>query len=193
MLPGELETLIGLIADREPLSMLEIGVNTGRTAAEILDNVPSLETYQGVDVLPGYRTEKFVQRREVPQAPGHLASHDKRFELVLRARGSLDLQPSELLPADVVFIDGDHSRRCVSLDTALAHAVVKPGGLIIWHDYHDLGTVDVRDVLDEWWKAGEAITHIEGTWLAFKQIPKRQKRVAQINQLHSTEAVPETV
>ena len=35
-------------------------------------------------------------------------------------------------------------------DTALAGAVMRPGGIIMWHDYHDLGTVDVKSVLESY-------------------------------------------
>jgi hypothetical protein len=53
----------------------------------------------------------------------------------------------------------------------LARALVRPGGIIVWHDYHDLGNVDVKDVLDELHRAGDAIYHIENTWLAFERRP----------------------
>jgi hypothetical protein len=76
------------------------------------------------------------------------------------------------LPAcDAVFIDGDHSRAGVLHDTALAKAAVRPGGVIIWHDDHDLGTVDVRLVLDEMHAYGETTAvHVVGTWLAFERL-----------------------
>lgn len=69
-----------------------------------------------------------------------------------------------------MFIDGDHSRAGVEHDTMLARAMVRPGGIIVWHDYHHFGTVDVRDVLDEMWQAGADIVHVEGTWLAYERI-----------------------
>lgn len=166
--PGELEVLVALVRSVNARSVLEIGVNTGRTARALLDNVPSIEHYQGIDVPPGYAFGCAVQKNEVPTNPGHYALGDTRFELILRPRGSFDLMPSELRPADVVFIDGDHSFKAVTWDTLLAHQVVRPGGMIIWHDYHDLGTVDVREVLHGELERGFKIEHVEGTWIAFK-------------------------
>lgn len=170
--PGELEVLVALARSVAARGVLEIGVNTGRTARALLDNVPTIEHYQGVDVPPGYAFGCDVQKHEVPPNPGHYALGDPRFELLLRPRGSLDLSPAELRPCDVVFVDGDHSRDAVIQDTALAEQLVRPGGLIIWHDYHDLGTVDVRDVLHErvspW---GTQLQHVEGTWIVFERVP----------------------
>ncbi len=171
MNPGELEVLLALAGSVQPLGVVEFGVNEGRTAKAILDAFPGIRTYQGIDVLPGYVTTKSVQRGEVPQRPGYLARRDKRFDLVLRANGSLDLGVGDLLACDVAFIDGDHGRVAVEHDTALARQIVRPGGIIIWHDYHDLGTVDVREVLDEFHAAGADIVHVADTWLAFERIP----------------------
>jgi hypothetical protein len=47
---------------------------------------------------------------------------------------------------------------------------VRPGGLVIWHDYHDQDTVEVRDVLHELSDKGHHIIHVEGTWLAYEVI-----------------------
>jgi len=169
---GELETLIALLRPLKPRSIAEFGVNEGRTARAILDNIPGIERYDGVDVLPGYVFEKKVQRGEIPGRPGHLARGDHRFTLLLCKRGTLDLQPRDFFgwPYDAVFIDGDHSRAAVEHDTRLARQLLRPGGLIIWHDYHDLGTVDVRDVLHEMQAQGAALTHVEGTWLVFMTV-----------------------
>lgn len=168
---SELETLIALVRSVRPRGVCEFGVNEGRTARAILDNVLGIETYQGIDVMQGYVTAREVQRREVPQQPGHMAAGDSRFRLLLSPRGSLDLGPQDLAPCDAAFIDGDHGRVAVLHDSALARKIVRPGGIIIWHDYHDLGTVDVRDVLDEMYFAGESIFHVQGTWIAFQYVP----------------------
>jgi len=170
MHPGELETLVSLVDSVRPSVMIEFGVNVGRTARAILDNVASLQRYQGIDVLPSYVPSKVVQRTEVPLDPGRLAKGDRRFELIVRARGSLDLEAMDLAPCEAVFIDGDHGRQAVLHDTELALALTRPGGIIVWHDYHDLGTVDVRDVLHELAGGGLSITHVAGTWLAFHRV-----------------------
>lgn len=169
---GELEVIVALIASVKGDTVMEIGCNEGRTARAVLDNVSGIETYIGVDVPPGYVFAKRVQAKEVPVEPGKWALDDPRFVLMLSERGSFDLIETELPPCDAIFIDGDHGRRAVEHDTALAQQIVKPGGIIIWHDYHDMGTVDVRDVLDEMHTSGSPIQHVAGTWIAFERIPK---------------------
>lgn len=131
--------------------------------------MPGIQQYVGVDVLPGYVTPLPVQRNEVPNQPGHLAAHDDRFYLMLRERGSHDLHAFDLIEYDAVFIDGDHSVRGVIHDTALARNVVRPGGIIIWHDYHDLGTVGVAHALEQYRTQGDQIFHVQDTWLAFER------------------------
>jgi predicted O-methyltransferase YrrM len=167
---GELEVLVALIGSVKPKAVLEFGVNVGRTAKAILDNVQGIESYQGIDVPVGYIAAKKVQRNEVPDEPGFMVQDDNRFELILRPRGSLDLTVADLNPCDAVFIDGDHGAEAVLHDTKLARALVRKGGIIIWHDYHALGTVDVRDVLEKLHKDGAQIKHVENTWVAFEQM-----------------------
>lgn len=167
MNPGELETLATLVARVKPKRMIEFGCNEGRTAKVMLREFP-IQSYVGVDVLPGYQFTCKVQSREVPKDPGHLAMHDHRFQLLLRARGTWDLTPDDLRQADVIFIDGDHSYDAVMHDTILASKVVNPGGLIVWHDYHDRGTVQVKEVLEQLHARGRKIRHVEGTWLAYE-------------------------
>lgn len=170
MNPGELEVLIALVDSVSPRHVIEFGVNVGRTAKAILANVIGIESYTGIDVTEDYIPAKPVQRHEVPARPGELVTSDPRFCLIVRPRGSLDLTAADLEPADACFIDGDHGREAVMHDTALARALTRPGGIIIWHDYHDLGTVDVKAVLDAMRKDGRPMAHVEGTWLAFERV-----------------------
>ena len=168
MNPNELEALCELLRSVNPKIVVEFGINTGRTAKAILREVEGIEKYIGVDVLPGYVTDKKVQRKEVPSHAGVCVKGDKRVELIVTKRGSLGLKTIPY--CDAVFIDGDHGRKGVENDSRLAYDAVRSGGIVVWHDYHDLGTVDVRDVLHDLSAAGHQITHVEGTWLAFERV-----------------------
>lgn len=168
MNPGELEVLVALARSVSAETIVEIGVNEGRTAMLLIENVPTVRRYVGVDVLPGYVPACAVQRQEVPSAPGHYAKSSGKFELVLRPEGSLDLNEYDLPKCDMMFIDGDHGRAAVAHDTALARKIVRPGGVVVWHDYHDLGTVDVRDVLHDMQHDGHKILSVERTWIAYE-------------------------
>lgn len=173
---GELETLCELVRSVKPKTVIEFGINTGRTAKAILREVEGIEKYVGIDVLPGYITEKHVQRREIPTEAGQYVKADPRVELIVKLRGSHDLEAADLPEADVVFIDGDHSRAGVEKDSLLSYQIVRPGGLIIWHDYNDVkdrqgkNAVDVAEVLHEKAAEGHEIKHVEGTWIAFEKL-----------------------
>jgi predicted O-methyltransferase YrrM len=164
----ERSILVMLLNNIEAYVVVEIGVHEGRCAKVMLDNVSSIQRYVGVDVLPGYVTSKFEQRGELPMVPASFVLGDQRFELILRSRGSLDLKAEDLPMCDVMLIDGDHGRAAIVHDTELARRRVRPGGLIIWHDYYIDGNtpLDVVATLEEWGAMGVKIEHIEGTWLA---------------------------
>lgn len=168
--PGELDILIHLVRSVGSRAVVEFGCNNGRTAAAILRNVASVERYVGVDVRPGYSFSCKVQAKEIPALPGELALGDERFELLLRNRGTFDLVADDLPACDVVFIDADHSRPAVLNDRELAKAIVRPGGIIIYHDDNGLEVVDVSKVLDSLAADGADIVHIAGTWLAYEAV-----------------------
>lgn len=162
--------LLDLFESVRPLVIVEFGVNTGRNALAAIRNVRTLERYIGVDVPPGYVPKMLVQRREVPSIPGELARHDSRFELILKPRGTFDLAPGAFPPGvDAVFIDADHSREGVMNDTELARAIVRPGGIIIWHDDNGSPTVEVTATLNDLCAQGAKIEHVAGTWLSFER------------------------
>lgn len=165
----ETALLASLVQSVHPKVMIEIGCQLGRTAKAILTRVPSLEAYIGIDVPFHHKTTLPGQQSEVPLSPG-LYAEDSRFYLLLRETGSQELVPEDLEPCDAVFIDGDHSEAAVLHDSRLARALVRSGGVIVWHDCHN-GSVEVTSALDQLSKEGWLITHIEGTWLAFAYVP----------------------
>jgi predicted O-methyltransferase YrrM len=166
---GELETLVTLFKSVKPLTVIEFGINTGRTAKVLLREISSIEHYIGVDVLPGYQTAMRVQKNEVPSVAGEMVKDDPRVKLIVTANGSHDLTSDDLPECNAVFIDGDHSRAGVMKDTDLARALIRKGGIIIWHDYHDLRTVQVKEVIDEYVSQGYDIKHVKNTWLVFQK------------------------
>lgn len=169
--PGELDVLLHLMESVGARTVVEFGVNTGRNPAAAFRNLPTVQRYIGIDVTPGYETVMPVQRREVPQRPGELVADDPRFELIVKRRGSFDLTPADLPECDVAFIDADHSTLGVLNDYRLAKAVVRPGGLIIFHDDNCQPVVQVTETLNHLCDAGAQIVHVEGTWLSYEVMP----------------------
>src|SRR5262245_50849780 len=156
--------VIELISSVKPKVVFEFGVNLGKTAHRILRSVSSIELYVGIDVPWGHETRLKCQRKEVPVHAGMYAADDPRFRVLLRE--STTLQADELEPCDAVFIDGDHSAIGVEHDSRLARALLRPGGVIVWHDYNN-GAVEVTAALDKLAAEGWPICHVPETWVAY--------------------------
>jgi hypothetical protein len=73
--------------------------------------------------------------------------------------------------ADLVFVDGSHAESYVASDSAKALRIVKPGGLILWHDYkglaHSAGVFNGINALAK----TLPIKHVKGTTFASYRRP----------------------
>lgn len=166
--PDDRPALLALARTIRPRTVVEFGVQEGRTAALLLRECPWIRDYLGVDVPADFAPALDGQRTEVPAVAGHLVSADSRFRLLLVPGGSATLRPDGLVAeADLVYIDGSHAEADVRHDTALARAIVRPGGVIVWHDYPScIGVQRVIDQLND--AEGDHIALIEGTWICFQ-------------------------
>lgn len=70
----------------------------------------------------------------------------ERHTLQLIKANTLEL--SEFPKADVIFVDGGHTKACIEHDIKLAKAAINPGGLLIFHDYGQPKWPDVTQALD---------------------------------------------
>lgn len=74
-------------------------------------------------------------------------------------------------PFDLAFIDGCHFYDYVKVDTTNCLAHMKPGGVLIWHDYGMIE--DVSRAVDEWSQAtGIPVSIVAGTRLAIARAPE---------------------
>jgi predicted O-methyltransferase YrrM len=84
---------------------------------------------------------------------------------------------------DIVFIDGCHHYAAVRSDTENALKMLRPGGMIIWHDFGNFGDYyDVTRAVRELFPPNE-ILQIEDTQLAVYW-PGRKKISGKVNALH---------
>jgi predicted O-methyltransferase YrrM len=163
----ETAILVALIASAMPKVVVEFGVNLGITAKVLLDSIPSIETYIGIDVPYGYQPRLNCQRSEVPACAGRYATADPRFYSLILDDGSSSLAAEDLEPIDAAFIDGDHSAVGVTSDSVLARRLLRPGGIIVWHDYGNTA-VEVTTALDTLVdKCSWPIKRVKDTALAF--------------------------
>lgn len=169
---ADTEAVLALLHEVNPKRVVEFGINYGFTAREILQRVPGIEEYIGIDVYPGYTLAPRFQWPEIPLFPGREVKGDPRVKLLIKPRGTLDINAYDIGKVDAAIIDGDHSAWIVDQDTMLARNVVRPGGVIIWHDYSGTTNTDVPQVLHRLHAAGAPILWAEGSAVAFERIPR---------------------
>ena len=83
---------------------------------------------------------------------------------------TFDFSPWEKT-CDFVFVDANHSEPFVRKDTENTLKMIRPGGVILWHDYAPVHP-GVQKVLDEF-STTYPIYHIEGTCLAVYFAPSQ--------------------
>ncbi|HTP32841.1 MAG TPA: class I SAM-dependent methyltransferase [Candidatus Acidoferrales bacterium] len=152
-------------------NVLEIGTYDGNTALNLAANLSGDGRVTTVD-LPTEWDRKFVY--EVPDNHWNVTDrqgvgsqyrntpYQSRIRQVLGDSAGVDwkeLNP----PFDLIFIDGCHYSEYVRVDTRNALANIRPGGVIVWHDYGDIK--DVSRVVDETARGMTAFA-IRGTRLA---------------------------
>jgi cephalosporin hydroxylase len=135
--PTELTGLLTLVAELEPRRVIEIGTYHGGTlwafcqlatpdAVLVSIDLPGGEFGGGYDGEIERRFHNFCRHdQRVVTLP--LDSRDP--DTVERAKAALGGDP-----ADLLFIDGDHNYEGVKADFEMYSPLVRPGGMIVFHD-----------------------------------------------------------
>lgn len=111
----------------ERKEILETGTRCGRTAMNLAKFCPPDGRVVSVDI------DQSNARKTWAVMPEHI---QKKVTLIEHDTNTLDF--TALGKFDMVFIDGDHSADGVISDTLNAVKILKPGGVIFWHDFMSL-------------------------------------------------------
>ena len=176
--PTELMLIAAFVRQRQPAVCFEIGTFDGRTTANMAANQPADGKCWTLDLPPaGAATaalplasgdETYIRK---PQSGARMAAQAESGKIVqlYGDSGTFDFAPY-YGKVDVMFVDGAHSYEYVLSDSEAAHRMVKPGGLILWHDYDSRWFPGVTRALNQL-QAQDArfrdIRHIENTALCF--------------------------
>jgi predicted O-methyltransferase YrrM len=145
---SELESFAALVRSDSPRSVLEIGTAGGGTlyvlawASDIAARILSLDI-QRYDLLRKQLYRGFArpgQAIEVLRADSHLDATRTAVERFFDSR-----------PIDLLFIDGDHSYDSVRADYERYGGLVRPGGLIAFHDIVD-GSRETSGDVPRFWR-----------------------------------------
>ncbi|HTR37112.1 MAG TPA: class I SAM-dependent methyltransferase [Bryobacteraceae bacterium] len=152
---GEVMTLCAIAQFLGARKIFEIGTYDGNTTLNLAANVPDDGRVTTVD-LPQNWDRQFVYN--VPNNHWNVTDrnrigiqfqgtkYESRIRQVLGDSAKLDWTQLDG-PFDLIFIDGCHYREYVKADTENALRNIRPGGVIVWHDYGDIK--DVSRVVDE--------------------------------------------
>ncbi len=133
---SEIIRFIEMVRTVQPRRVIEVGSASGGSLFLLARVAAPGATLVSVDLPPGPKSPGYAAWRE--DLYRAFAGSDRTIELV-RAdshAASTAARVKELLgePADVLFIDGDHSYAGVARDYELYAPLVRPGGLIAFHD-----------------------------------------------------------
>lgn len=124
----------------KPLKILEIGSWEGRSAIFFLEFLPNskitcIDTFEGNEEQAyNLLTEKLNQLES--RFDSNLSNYGDRCEKIKsRSIPALDQLAQANRKFDIVYIDGDHRRNAVLIDSLLCWKMVNPGGLVFWDDY----------------------------------------------------------
>ena len=152
-------------------NVLEIGTYDGNTTLNLAANLAPGGRVTTIDLPPNWDNQ-FVY--DVPNSRWNVTNlhnigiqyqrtpYEERIRQVYGDSARVDFE-SLTPPFDMVFVDGCHFRDYVRKDTENAFKYLRPGGVVVWHDYGDIK--DVSRVVDE---AAQDLTAyvVRGTRLA---------------------------
>ena len=140
----ELNCILMLMASASAKKVIEIGTFDGNTTLNIAANLPDDGGVVTIDLpidnevqyalsIDAEKERNVTDRARVgAQFQNHLQS--RKIKQVLGDSATLDFATLGG-PFDFAFIDGCHAYAYVKSDTEKILRVMRPGGIVVWHDY----------------------------------------------------------
>ena len=143
----DLEAWILAVLANSARQMFEFGTCTGKTAYLWARNSPASARVTTL-TLPPQGTSEYVEGAEDDAAETRTALSESRFATFLYTGTAAEGKIEQLFgdskslsvarwagSCDLVFVDGSHAYSYVVSDSEKALELVRPGGLVLWHDY----------------------------------------------------------
>lgn len=127
-IPSEICGLLALVAERRPRRVLEIGTAHGGTLYLLSKVVDPNALMVTIDNCPVYRAELLRSFARGGRSIELVVGDSTLPATLERIRGFF---PDGV---DLLFLDGDHSSEGISRDFDLYSPLVRPGGMIVFHD-----------------------------------------------------------
>ena len=171
---SELCTLVSLARVQSARRIFEFGTFDGNTSYHLALNTPDDSQIFTVDIPPGTapalkddagdRSFRDARRVGYRWRGSDVAN---KIHPILTDSARLDVSPYRH-SMDMVFVDGAHSAEYIRNDTSIALEMVRPGGIVVWHDY--LVWNDVTTFLQKF-SESHKLSYVAGTSLVIYQAP----------------------
>jgi predicted O-methyltransferase YrrM len=165
--PSEIIDLLRMLIDLKPVRLCEVGARRGGTLALFAHVAPPEASILSIDLAfsPAQsrynpRLGKTTQRIECWSADSHAPELPERVSRWFSSK-----------PIDFLFIDGDHSEDGVRLDYERFSPLVRPGGLIAFHDI-------VPDAEERW--MGRSESYSGGVHRFWNQLKEREPEAIEL-------------
>ncbi len=170
--PFELYCLCAIAELAQPRTIFEFGTFDGSTTLALARSAPDARVYTldlpTSDDAPGAQTRVVseAERRAAGGVGSTFAGTPEASRVVQLWGDSRTFDYREFRGCiDLVFVDACHEEAFVAADTVNALEMVKPGGVVLWHDYTSAWP-GVKAVVDRLVQAGEPVVALELTSLA---------------------------
>ncbi len=179
---SDFETWILANLAKTAKTIFEFGTASGKTTYVLARNAPADTRIVTLTLGPDQHGDYQEAEGDEPDA-AKWAMQESRFERFYYSGTDVEPKIEQLFgdsktfdespyagQCDLIFIDGSHAYSYVQSDTRKALRMVKPGGVILWHDYrgprHNKGVFRALNELNR----DLALERIKGTWLiAYRQ------------------------
>jgi predicted O-methyltransferase YrrM len=175
----ELAYLAMITKALQPRTIFEIGTFRGRTALNFALNSPDdcviytldLDPRQRAPVGGTYLTDVEIIHSAAPGEDYRGKDVANKIRQLYGDSTSFDFAPY-LGKVDMAFVDGAHHYAAVKSDTQNALQMVRPGGMIVWHDFANYGDYnDVTRAILDMLPAAEVV-EVANTQLAVYRKPE---------------------
>jgi predicted O-methyltransferase YrrM len=132
--------ILTLLRRHRPKSFLEVGTHRGHTARAVAERFPDMSLLlvdpgDSVAVSErGFQTSEYLPQDRI----GELAKGMENVSICLARFRSVDWHNRQF---EAIFIDGNHSYDEVYQDSLQAISLITRPGIVLWHDYGNIGEV----------------------------------------------------
>ncbi len=145
--PSDYECWILAVLARRALNMFEFGTCTGRTTYLWARNSPPTAKIHTITLHPSELAKYRGDAEDDPEDKAD-ALQESAFQTFVYSGTDVEYKIVQLYDDskafdqnpfnghfDLIFVDGSHARSYVESDSGKALQMLKPGGIILWHDY----------------------------------------------------------